>query len=1249
MIVEKTMREKRDYMNMTEKIWNRFALGERLQILMVLIALMFCNTTVAQSITDTRIGTPKLIQVTVQSDGKLAIHKNGAPQLKNLEDWFCLLVQQGATQTKYRTARDVSPGGFTYFALTDVDAQTAGRHQSVTKRCSSFFKGAEFYVDYTVSYDTLNPEIIMSTVLIDASKLPANTTISLAAGADIQFQGTCDAGGAYVAPNNYGRNYTTAFVSIKDEEIDQLKFYGGKSITEGGQLKGFLRINRPFSHGSVQRYIRTKGTTFLTQAFNGMEFHLTYDLTDSECRTPSMDLGIAYIYKDIRGNAVTSIQTGMLFSSDIVGGLDYSWTNSFESAAKHKTVIAGSVTDLTVRYDNYTVAAVHDVGFDLHLAGLKIAGKCKNNNLTGAFDCFMDSDTYSMRGASLDNTYVDIVIPVKALQTGVYEIDAGAFTNTKKALPAGSTATLTVNSEVNFASPLAYPLAGSQIPVRIELPAGTSEPVDIKVELQYSEDTVQFSPRPRHVIIPAGQNFVEFMLQTPGNLSTDTKMDIAITGTDHLLVSPGAKPTMQIVICRAVLKDDVVASISTQTVIDMLANDLMLPCNRNEITIKTEDVHTQRGVISLNADMTITYAANSVPAIGIDSFRYVIQCPVPSISECSNAAWVYLVTMKALAQKYIACTNAEITVGMMPVPGVSYHWYDAPVNGNLIRANSDTCDTRKSSAPADTLYVEAEYRGVRMARYPLVIERSEYCSDTPPPLSCAMSGQLIFSEDFGGNSLLDPTVSLIPLPDGTTSYRFDTLQHARDIPADNRYSISKIIADSNIWHTYGDHTSAATTEAGYLMAINGTDTNRMIYSTKIDGLCAGMTLSFSAWIGNLLKPDPNGNELYPRMIFTVHDLATNKLLAEYATGDIPSESTPVWKLYGCRFVPESDSVRLSIFSQTPANTATGNDFVIDDIELRLCVPRPDVVPFADTTVCSGSNVRLKLLYADNGTYSQPLLVRWEYNPTGADSAWTQTQEDTFPSATANSNFDIAGFTGNNIGYYRMTVGDSLAIDRPRCRIEHLAKIDTFQLFHAADIRIRPLAEEVYDTTIINLSRYISTVNHKYVKWENYLALDPDIDDLATGSIEARKLKPKTVYTYRYRLDAPCNISFGKAYVQLDSLQNCLPKKTKTLVVCRSDESSSAIILENVAGVSMDGSWTSKQPDPDDVLHKTVSTDNEYSTNIFNAQKAYDEAHDPVYDDVYDGKQAKVITFTLEVPSQSSIPDELMDLKIVITD
>ncbi|MDR2466890.1 MAG: hypothetical protein LBD35_05800 [Prevotellaceae bacterium] len=1182
---------------MKGKSSKRFALLVEARTCIVLF-LMFAANAVAARNNDITIGTPGLLTTTARADGKLAVYKNGAIQFDELDDWFCLRIEQNIrpnrpTVAYYRTASDPE-AGYVNFTLADVDSHSAGRHQFVTKRCSSQFEGRDFHVDYTMSYDTLNPEIVVMSILIDASKLSSSARIKFASGFDAKFYGGCDAGGAFILPdkrrpNNY--NYTNTFVRLGSDVIAKLNFFGGKSVKGGGQVMGFLTMDRAFSGISVTTYTNTRGRVFVRDnVLNDMDFHPTYNLSGSQCRKNSVyNLGVAHSFSDIRGGRTTAFKSGLLFTAEVTGSLDYSWTSSMAVDAKDTVVNIAGTVDLNIDYTNYTNGDVKDMAFDIDLDGLKIAGPCRHPMLGGSFNCIAGSGTYGIRNGFHNSWILDITVPVRAEHSGVYTIDQGSVYNAKKTLPLGSKATLTVMSEANFNLSAAYPVVGGTVPARVELPAGTSELGDTRVFLRYVGDTALFSPRPDTLVIPAGANFVEFPLNVSNVVSADAKMNVLIEGTDNRYILPGKTRDMRIVVCRAIIADDVAACSlpAGQTLIDPLANDLMLPCDRSLIKIDTADVCLRRGRITINPDNTITYIADPAATAGIDSFRYAISCPgVAAIPECNSSARVRIVVQRAVPERYIACSNAEINVGMMPVAGVSYHWFDAPAGGLPLRSASDTCTVRKSGAPTDTFHVEAEYRGERLRRYPLVVEASEYCTAAPSPSSCAVAGRILFAEDFGNSS------------------------------------------------------------SGYMTA-NGTGTHNLIYSTKIGGLCAGTRLNFSARAIGMTKNGAAANAPYPRMIFTARDLASNRLLAEYATGDILSESPPVWKLYGFGFAAVGDSVLLSIRVSAPQNTAAGSDFALDDIELRLCSPAPVLHPAADSSVCSGSNVRLEASYADNGTYSRPLVVRWEHSPAGAKGTWTARKEERFASDTLHSVLDIGGFSASDTGCYRILVGDSATIDRPNCRVEHRMKIDTVPLFVAADIRVRPLVEEIAGNAIIKLSKYIEPVNLRYVEWNNYLSLDPDILDLSSGAIDASRLTPHAIYTYGYRVNAPCNTSAGKAFVRLDSFPDH-SGKTKTLVVCRSDKSSESIILENVAGASMDGLWSNKRSDPDNVIGKAMTNSSPYSAHLFNARIAYMEAKNPVYDDIYNGNPAKVLTLTLEIHGQPAAR-ELMNLKIVIMD
>ncbi len=235
-------------------------------------------------------------------------------------------------------------------------------------------------------------------------------------------------------------------------------------------------------------------------------------------------------------------------------------------------------------------------------------------------------------------------------------------------------------------------------------------------------------------------------------------------------------------------------------------------------------------------------------------------------------------------------------------------------------------------------------------------------------------GILLFREDFGGNDTSDPAVGHTPVSGMTSGYQqvytLQTSDPGMGMGA-GRYLVAKRgyrnSSNSNysVWHIMDDHTHFGDTTRGYLLEIDGLGSgNDVFYSTVINGLCAGSRLTFSAYVANLTTAGQyngwrNRNYVHPKLSFVITHPVTGAELARYNTDTISHDwsnypkswrETADWQLVGMNFtVPEGiDSVRLSIRNNA-SGSSTGNDFALDDIEIRLCLT-PDTI-LTDTTVC----------------------------------------------------------------------------------------------------------------------------------------------------------------------------------------------------------------------------------------------------------------------------------------------------------
>jgi len=280
-----------------------------------------------------------------------------------------------------------------------------------------------------------------------------------------------------------------------------------------------------------------------------------------------------------------------------------------------------------------------------------------------------------------------------------------------------------------------------------------------------------------------------------------------------------------------------------------------------------------------------------------------------------------------------------------------------------------------------------------------------------------LDGQLLFREDFGGNDPDDPVVSTTPVSGMSDNYRqitnIEYKGNNQDMGA-GRYLVAKrgyrnsTNPNYSVWHIMDDHTYFGDTTRGYFLEVDGMmDGNDVFYSTTLDGLCAGSQLSFSAYVANLTTAAQYNGWRYdswrgyehPKLKFVISNPQTNEVIAQYNTDTIAHDwslfGTPSswkhsadWQQIGMNFiVPEEISeVRLSIVNN--AHGSTGNDFALDDIEVRLCVP--SVTILAPDTVCIDTKNTFVAELGEGGMFTEPLEYQWYFS---ADSVtWTPVNE-----------------------------------------------------------------------------------------------------------------------------------------------------------------------------------------------------------------------------------------------------------------
>ena len=326
---------------------------------------------------------------------------------------------------------------------------------------------------------------------------------------------------------------------------------------------------------------------------------------------------------------------------------------------------------------------------------------------------------------------------------------------------------------------------------------------------------------------------------------------------------------------------------------------------------------------------------------------------------------------------------------------------------------------------------------VLMSVSPLLYAQDELCTE----------GTLLFREDFGGNDPNDPRVGTTPVQGMTYEQlltdEWMSMKSGKYLVTKSGYcngdtSMTNLPQNrSSQWHLQDDHTYPNDKTRGYLMEIDGRGDHSAFYSTTIDGLCEGSRLTFSAYVANVLTwgmyVGSPGRYAYPRLKFVLTDPDTGALLAIYNTGDIPFDSTFIndyscwkqsvkWQLVGMNFTVPSgqNKIRLTIYNN--ATGTTGNDFAIDDIEIRLCTP--PVTIEGEAEVCPHVPTTLTANFTNDGTFPEPLAYKWFFS---ADSASWETLDETSNVLT------IPNVQKADSGWYQVAVAGSEEIEYLRCR------------------------------------------------------------------------------------------------------------------------------------------------------------------------------------------------------------------------
>jgi hypothetical protein len=412
-------------------------------------------------------------------------------------------------------------------------------------------------------------------------------------------------------------------------------------------------------------------------------------------------------------------------------------------------------------------------------------------------------------------------------------------------------------------------------------------------------------------------------------------------------------------------------------------------------------------------------------------------------------------------------------------------------------------------------------------------------AQTTNPTGCAVTGTVIFKEDFGGNSPSDPFERSTGIP--------QVVGYTYSCPGlgNSNYCICKQSTDNGgLWYAVDDHTYPNDLTRGYLFSVDADIAAGQFYISQIDNLCTGTRLYFSLWAVCLdVATYMHAANLKIRI-----ETVNGDSLKEIATGDLPF-GNPNWQHFGTDFIiPSGQS---SVVYKITNNTAGGwgNDLAIDDIEIRLCAPPVTLTQTPiDTMLCTGMSYSLEAGYTDDGTFQNSLVYRWEKNTTGDinnPSAWTPVAgtQGTSSNGIVHSIYTISPVSMSDAGHYRLVVENTANIDNYNCR----AMSDIVWVKVATDVVsgvIRPDTIICYNTAPATLTSTAATGGSVALtyQWQESTNGGNTWTNVTTGGTTPNYTPSALTQTTNYRLitvggNAPCetdtsNVITVTVYAQL---------------------------------------------------------------------------------------------------------------------
>ena len=201
------------------------------------------------------------------------------------------------------------------------------------------------------------------------------------------------------------------------------------------------------------------------------------------------------------------------------------------------------------------------------------------------------------------------------------------------------------------------------------------------------------------------------------------------------------------------------------------------------------------------------------------------------------------------------------------------------------------------------------------------------------------------------------------------------------------YILTKRVGNNQFqWHLQDDHTHPYDYTRGYMLrGDRAEEESGAFYSASIKHLRQNQKLHISAYVANIMCKEMYEAHPYwanPNLRFVLVDNIRHSELASFSTGDIYADSTKScdesaeWQLVTMEYEVPRDMLAVTLVIYDETDKELGNDFVIDDIEVRICGLANILAP---DTVCAGTKNTFEVLYVNNQYLAEPLNYQWLFS------------------------------------------------------------------------------------------------------------------------------------------------------------------------------------------------------------------------------------------------------------------------------